>query len=122
MKQHSFIHPFNSGAEYLTDERCYINEYLNEGADGMSIARARVEPGITTAWHRLHGVTERYVILEGRGRMEIGDEPAFDVYAGDTVVIPPGTRQRIANIGPDELVFLCLCTPGFTPECYEPLE
>ena len=122
MKKNTSVRPYNSGAEYLTDERCYINEYLNEGEAGLSIARARVEPGVTTAWHLLHGIVERYVILDGRGRMEIGDEPAVDVYPGDTIVIPAGVRQRIGNVGPDDLVFLCLCTPGFTPDCYRALE
>lgn len=122
MKNASYLRPHNPGAEYYTDERCYINEYLNEGEAGLSVARARVEPGVTTAWHRLRGVVERYVILDGHGRVEIDDQEAVDVYPGDTVIIPAETRQRIKNVGPDDLVFLCLCIPGFTPECYETLE
>lgn len=122
MKSNPYMYCRNPGAEYLTDERCFINEYINEGIGGMSIARARVEPGVTTAWHLLRGVIERYVILDGHGRMEIGDQAPFDVYPDDTIVIPADTRQRIANVGTDDLIFLCLCTPGFTPECYQSLE
>jgi hypothetical protein len=29
------------------------------------------------------------------------------------------TRQRIHNPGPDDLVFLVICTPRFLPENYE---
>jgi len=43
--------------EFLTAERCYIVETWNNSEDpALSIARARVEPGVTTAWHWLDGV------------------------------------------------------------------
>jgi mannose-6-phosphate isomerase-like protein (cupin superfamily) len=107
-------------AEVLTDERCHILELSNSPDDpGMSIARARVEPGVTTRWHRVIDTLERYVILDGVGRMEIGDMPPQEVQAGDVVMIPPSVRQRIANVGADDLVFLAICTPRFTPEAYE---
>jgi mannose-6-phosphate isomerase-like protein (cupin superfamily) len=106
--------------EVLTDERCHILELSNSPADPeMSIARARVEPGVTTRWHRVIDTLERYVILDGVGRMEIGDMPPQEVQAGDVVMIPPSVRQRIANVGADDLVFLAICTPRFTPEAYE---
>jgi oxalate decarboxylase/phosphoglucose isomerase-like protein (cupin superfamily) len=35
------------------------------------------------------------------------------------VLIPPSTRQRIANTGPGDLVFLAICTPRFTQGAYE---
>ena len=38
------------------------------------------------------------------------------------VLIPPGTRQRIANIGDADLLFLAVCTPRFTRAAYEDLE
>jgi mannose-6-phosphate isomerase-like protein (cupin superfamily) len=107
-------------AEVLTDERCHILELSNSPDDpGMSIARARVEPGVTTRWHRVVDTLERYVILDGVGRMEIGDMPPQEVQAGDVVMIPPSVRQRIANVGADDLVFLAICMPRFRPEAYE---
>ena len=110
-------------AEVLTDERCHILELSNSPDDpGMSIARARVEPGVTTRWHRVVDTLERYVILDGVGRMEIGDMPPQEVQAGDVVMIPPSVRQRIANAGAGDLVFLAICTPRFHPEAYEDLE
>lgn len=110
----------DEGREYYTEERCFILESWNDPRDPhVSIARARVEPGVTTRWHRLSGVTERYVILAGRGRVEIGNLPPRDVLPGDVAVIPPMVRQRITNTGHDDLVFLCVCTPRFVPEAYE---
>ncbi len=110
-------------AEFFTEERCFILELTDSLADeALSLARARVERGVTTALHRLNGVAERYVILEGQGRVEVGSLPLRDVSPGDVVLIPPGISQRISNTGVGELVFLCICTPPFRPECYEDLE
>ena len=40
--------------EFLTPERCHILETYNTATDhALSIARARVEPNATTAWHVL---------------------------------------------------------------------
>jgi mannose-6-phosphate isomerase-like protein (cupin superfamily) len=114
---------FNPAAEFFTPESCFINELSNSSDDAeLSIARARVTAGVTTRWHRLKDTTERYVILEGRGRVEIGELPPHEVGPGDVVHIPPLCRQRIANIGGHDLVFLALCTPRFRPESYEDIE
>jgi mannose-6-phosphate isomerase-like protein (cupin superfamily) len=110
--------PGSLNSEYWFREGCYITEWSNSAADeDLSVARARVEPGQTTRWHRLAGTTERYVILEGRGRAEVGDE-LIDVIAGDVVIIPLDQFQRITNTGDTDLVFLAICTPRFQPENY----
>lgn len=108
--------------EFQTDERCHIVERWNDPLDpACSIAQARVEPGVCTAWHWLDGVVERYRILGGQGLVEVGDLPATQVRAGDVVVIPAGVRQRISNTGEQDLLFDCVCTPRFTPDCYHAL-
>ena len=108
-------------AEFATDERCWILEAWNTPDDAdVSIARARVAPGVTTVLHRV-SVHERYVILSGSGRVTVGDLPSADIAPGDVVVIPAGVPQAIANVGTDDLVFLCVCTPRFRPEVYEAL-
>ena len=88
----------------------------------LSIARARLEPGRTTRWHRLIETVERYVIVSGSGRVEVGDLDAQTVSPGDVVLIPPMCRQRIHNPGPEDLVFLAVCSPRFTPAAYEDIE
>lgn len=108
------------GREYYISEGCHIVELSNTPDDPeVSIARARVEPGVTTLWHRLAKTGERYYIVDGRGRVEIGELPAQEVNPGDVVIIPPMCRQRITNIGSTDLVFLAICTPRFTPDNYE---
>jgi mannose-6-phosphate isomerase-like protein (cupin superfamily) len=109
--------------EYLTDEGCHILETWNRLDDNaVSIARARVEPGIATGLHRLQGIAERYVIIEGRGRVEVDTLPPSLVAPGDMVYIPPGCSQRIVNLGDTDLVFLAVCTPRFIPDAYEDVE
>jgi mannose-6-phosphate isomerase-like protein (cupin superfamily) len=117
------IRHMNPGTEFYTPERCHINELSNIADDqAASIAQARVEPGVTTRWHRLDGIAERYVILAGTGRVEIGSLPACDVGSSDVVLIPAGCRQRITNTGSGDLVFLAICTPRFRQEAYEDID
>lgn len=117
------IHRHANDEEFYFDEGCFINELSNTGDDPQaSIARARLETGKTTRWHRLHDTTERYVILEGTGSVEIGDLPPTNVSAGDVVLIPPMCRQRITNSGSSDLVFLAICTPRFMQDNYEDID
>jgi mannose-6-phosphate isomerase-like protein (cupin superfamily) len=109
--------------EYLTAERCRILETWNRPDDSsLSVARARVAPGVTTRWHRLTGICERYLILAGQGWVEVGELAPEAVGPGDLVYIPAECRQRIANRGERDLLFLALCTPRFVPEAYVDIE
>ena len=111
-----------SKPERWTDERCWISELVNDGAwPEFSIARCRVEPGVTTQLHAL-SVHEVYVLERGEGRMHVGDEPPFAVAPGDVVTIPKHAAQCIHNTGAEDLVFSCVCTPRFSQECYTSLE
>ncbi len=113
--------PDAASEPFETRERCVITELLNAPeSPAASLAEARVAPGVTTESHSL-GVDEVYVITKGEGRMEL-DGRRFVVRAGDAVTIPAGAVQRIENTGAGDLVFLCLCTPRFTPDTYRPLE
>lgn len=105
-------------AEFPTDERCFITEQLNDPAcPEVSLALARVAPGVTTRLHHLIGTVECYVIQGGTGLVEIGGLSAF-VGRGDRIVIPAGVAQRITNTGEGDLVFQCVCAPRFRPENY----
>jgi mannose-6-phosphate isomerase-like protein (cupin superfamily) len=88
----------------------------------VSIARARVESGVTTRWHRLKGTYERYFIISGIGLVEVGKLPPREVTAGDIVLIPPMCRQRVTNIGAEDLVFLAICSPRFLQDVYEDID
>jgi mannose-6-phosphate isomerase-like protein (cupin superfamily) len=112
-----------AASEFYIAEGCFITEWSNTPDDpAVSIARARVPPGVTTRWHRLTGITERYVILEGTGRAYVGAQPPQDVAPGDVVRIAPACAQRITNTGARDLVFLAVCTPRFISQAYEEIE
>jgi len=102
--------------EAPTLERCSIAE--NFSTEELSVAQARVKPGVTTLSHRLEGVNEIYLIISGKGQVDVGDLKPTKVTKGDLIVIPAGASQRISNIGKTDLVFYCICTPKFTAECY----
>ena len=106
----------NSLKETPTSERVLIAE--NYSTEGISIAQARIKPGITTMAHHLVGVNEIYLITSGEGQVDVGNIKPTKVAQGDLVVIPAGASQRISNIGKTDLVFYCICTPKFTAQCY----
>ncbi|MCP4411519.1 MAG: cupin domain-containing protein [Gammaproteobacteria bacterium] len=104
---------------YFSSEGCFITELSNTSDDPeLSIAKARVEQGVTTRWHKLKGTTERYYILSGEGIAEVGESCPQVVMTGDVVIIPPGIKQRVTNTGSVDLAFLAICTPRFLHENY----
>ena len=110
-------------SEYFFREGCHIIEVSNSASDeAVSIARARVEPGVVTRWHRVTDTFERYVITHGKGEVEVGDQAATEVSSGDVVLIPPGARQRIRNTGSVDLEFLAICSPRFRIENYQEID
>jgi len=109
----------NDAIEYESAERCWILEVVNDVEDpACSIARARVAPGVATERHWLDGIAERYVIVSGRGCVEVGNLSRADVGPGDVVLIPPNVAQRITNVGAVDLIFYCVCTPRFEASAY----
>ncbi len=111
----------DSTKEFYTEERCFIKEILNsQDTANVSVAQARVEPGVTTALHVLEA-DELYFILKGKGTAEVNGV-ASNVEPGDLVIIRKGEEQRITNTEDTDLVFLCICQPRFTPERYTSLE
>lgn len=101
---------------YQTRDGSQICELMHPDAKGsqkQSLAQATVPAGISTLLHK-HLVTEEiYHFTEGRGQMTLGEEQ-FEVHAGDTVCIPPGTPHKLLNDGESPLVLLCCCSPAYS--------
>jgi quercetin dioxygenase-like cupin family protein len=109
--------------EYYFKEGCYITEIYNIQDDpGVSIAKVRVKPGEITRWHSLKGTTERYLIIDGTGIAEKNNDLSKILKAGNSWIILPGEKQRIKNIGSDDLIFYAICTPRFVEENYSDCE
>jgi mannose-6-phosphate isomerase-like protein (cupin superfamily) len=105
--------------EFDTPERCSIVELLNDArVPALSVARCRVEPGVTTQLHSLTDTDEVYVILNGQGLMGDGVAVPQPVAALDCVHIPAGHPQQVENTGSDPLIFLAICSDRFTADAY----
>ena len=81
----------------------------------QSLAEARIPARSETAEHFHRRSEEIYYFIAGDGRMRLGGEEAR-VTAGEAVVIPPGTRHKLWNPGPAELVLLCCCSPPYSDD------
>jgi Mannose-6-phosphate isomerase len=105
--------------EYLSDEGCYIIEILNhENHADVSVARARVSPGARTELHALTKTQEIYYVLSGTAEVTV-DQESRTLSSGDTIVIPPESTQAVHNNGTEDFIFLCICQPRWTEECYQ---
>jgi mannose-6-phosphate isomerase-like protein (cupin superfamily) len=100
---------------FTTKDGSEIRELLahrNSCIRQQSLAEARLPPGARTTPHYHPQTEEIYYILEGRGRMTIGDQ-SCEVGPGDAIAIPPGAVHTIQNAGTAVLKFLCCCVPGY---------
>jgi mannose-6-phosphate isomerase-like protein (cupin superfamily) len=86
--------------------------HRNSCIRNQTLAEARLPVGMATTPHCHVKTEEIYYILEGRGRMQIGEETA-EVGVGDAIAIPPGASHQITNAGEIALRFLCCCAPGY---------
>ena len=84
------------------------------------MARARLPAEIKkTQPHYLIGISERYLIVSGKGVVHVEGLAPKPVCPGDMVVIPPVLIQWIENTDSCDLIFYCICTPRFTTEAYK---
>ena len=99
----------------------FIRELLgkdNGKTEQHSIAHVKIcQEGSSTA-HYHPKSEESYVILEGQGRLVIGEQEKV-VKSGDVAKIPVGKVHQIFNDHADTLKFLCVCAPAWKPDCIE---
>ncbi len=109
---------------YVTKDGSLIRELMHPGVHdnrNQSLAEAVVPPGARTLLHRHRSAEELYHVTQGTGRMTLGAK-RFDLAAGDTVCIPPGTPHCIENVGAAPLHILCCCAPAYSHADTELLE
>jgi len=103
-------------APFITKDGSEIRSILdptNSTAVNQSLAEATLPPGAETEEHYHPRTEEIYYILRGRGLMTLEGE-GREVGPGDGILILPGTRHRIRNIGKESRVFLCCCSPPYS--------
>ncbi len=119
MKNEQHYYPTDEASEFYIDEGCHIIEILNnEQYPDISISRARVEPHQSTEVHYLNKTVEIYYILQGSGKAII-DNKELPIKPGDLIHIPPDVDQHVINESDQDLLFLCICTPRWTPDIYK---
>jgi mannose-6-phosphate isomerase-like protein (cupin superfamily) len=85
------------------------------GARNQSLAEATLEPGQATQRHYHADTEEIYVILAGKGDMEV-DGDRSRVAPGDAILIPPGAWHQLRADESAELRILCCCAPPYRDE------
>jgi mannose-6-phosphate isomerase-like protein (cupin superfamily) len=114
---------YNLIKEYVTKDGSTIRELMHPEGHGstnycvknQSLAEATIPVGVATILHK-HTLTEElYHIASGKGLMTMGAQQ-FDVTAGDTICIPPGTAHRVENTGSSDLKIMCCCSPAYSHE------
>ncbi len=81
----------------------------------FSLAHAFLEPGESSHPHRLAGQDEIYLILSGKGTLQL-DDAAYPVRTGNVVLIPAGTVQWLVNEGDTKLELYCIVQPPWKKE------
>lgn len=100
---------------FITKDGSIIRELLHpdqQGNQNQSLAEATVPVNSKTHLHKHHETEELYHITQGKGLMTL-NQANFEVVAGDTVCITPGTAHCIENIGREDLKILCCCSPAY---------
>lgn len=81
---------------------------------GHSLAKITIPPGNASSPHYHKFSEESYLILSGEGSLEI-DGFSFCLCAGEAVLIEPGEVHQISNLCEQDLVFLAVCVPAWSP-------
>jgi quercetin dioxygenase-like cupin family protein len=68
------------------------------------------EPGQEHAPHAHQGQDKLYIVLEGSGLVQVGDQTEL-LSAGDAAFAPSGVVHSIRNPGPERLVLMAVLAP-----------
>jgi len=80
------------------------------GSRNLTVTWVDVPPGAEQRAHSHEEAEQVYVIVRGRGRMQVaGDDE--EVGEGDLVFIPPATHHGIVNDGTETLVYVSAASP-----------
>ena len=87
------------------DERPWGSYTVLEESPGWKVKRIDVKSGERLSYQRHRQRGEHWVIVAGRARVTLNDEPR-ELAPGDSVDIPAGTSHRIESIGDELLTFI----------------
>jgi mannose-6-phosphate isomerase-like protein (cupin superfamily) len=79
-------------------------------AEGMGARLWRLRPGQASTLHRHQRQEELYVLLEGRGRIRVGEE-SLELGPLDALLVPPDAVRQIFNDTEAEALWLVVGAP-----------
>ena len=99
----------NIGGDVVKDNETYVLTD-NKTLKNLVLSQTQLHAGQQTRGHRHPGQEEVYIFVSGSGLMIVGDETdaAFEVSAGDIVLIPDGAFHRVINNTESDFVFNCV--------------
>ncbi len=109
------IKNLDAAPAFITKDGSEIRELLahrNSAIRQQSLAEARLPVGGSTQEHFHPRTEEIYYITHGTGRIRIEGETRA-VEPGDAIAIPPGSKHKLWNTGPEILRLLCCCAPAY---------
>lgn len=86
----------------------------------LSVARFTLAPGHSTGTSYNHRSEEVFIVESGRGQVHLLTD-VKPVAPGSTVFIPATLAHSIESDPSNDLVFLAISAPAFTPEDYVPV-
>jgi mannose-6-phosphate isomerase-like protein (cupin superfamily) len=85
------------------------------GCHSLSVTWVDVPPGAEQRLHSHDESEQVYVVVRGRGRMNVAGD-IEEVEEGDLIFIPPGADHGIANDGSEDLVYVTTASPPVSME------
>jgi len=80
-----------------------------------SLAEITIPPGNASSPHYHKYSEESYLILSGKAALEV-DGQVFSLLPGEAVFIEPLEIHQISNQSDEDLVFIAVCVPAWSPE------
>jgi oxalate decarboxylase/phosphoglucose isomerase-like protein (cupin superfamily) len=100
---------FDVGGNIIKDNETYVIKD-NKTLKNLVLSSTKLYRGKETRGHRHAGQEEVYIVVQGYGKMIVGeetDEP-FDVAPGDIIMIPDGAFHKVINDGEMNMIFNCI--------------
>lgn len=79
----------------------------------QSLAEAVIPVGTKTQLHLHRSSEEIYFVTAGAGMMTLGMK-AFEIVAGDSILIPALTAHCVESTGAEDLTIICACAPAYS--------
>ena len=107
MENGEFFKDYNSFVPYTAEHHGKSTLFENKH---VLVGLNCLEPGQTYEKHAHEVQCRFYLVLEGNGRVWVGDEQK-DTEQGTVIWVPAGQPHRIVNTGADRLVLLVGIAP-----------